>query len=148
MGPAAHTAHHDSVFVLRVRTDSLQHLRISLHFLVSRARSSAASSIQLLQYGIVFLLFPSFIHRYLYEFLYGWLISAYNRAECFLNEHHTAMELLKSKNKGTGAGKKGGQSGNGKSKRKKEKSNPRPYAKEIANCQAMQSMCGGYYKVT
>lgn len=58
------------------------------------------------------------------------------------------MELLKSKNKGTGAGKKGGQSGNGKSKRKKEKSNPRPYAKEIANCQAMQSMCGGYYKVT
>jgi len=87
-----------------------------------------------------------YIFWYLYEFLYGWLISAYNRAECFLNEHHSAMELLKSKNKGTGAGKKGGQSGNGKSKRKKEKSNPRPYAKEIANCQAMQSMCGGYYK--
>jgi len=57
------------------------------------------------------------------------------------------MELLKSKSKAAGTGKKGGQSSNGKSKRKKEKSNSRPYAKEIANCQAMQSMCGGYYKV-
>ena len=84
--------------------------------------------------------------RYLYEFLYGWLISAYNRAESFLLEHQSILELVKSKAKGAGSAKKGGQS-NAKSKKKKEKNNSRPYAKEIAYCQAIQSMCGGYYKV-
>jgi len=81
-----------------------------------------------------------YIFWYLYEFLYGWLISAYNRAECFLTEHQSAVEVSKSKNKAAG-----GASGK-KSKRKKDKSNARPYAKEIAHCQAMQSMCGGYFK--
>ncbi len=59
-------------------------------------------------------------------------------------------EYLKSKGKGPGAtNKKGGQSGNGKNKKKKERTaNARPYAKEIAYCQAVQSMCGGYYKVS
>ena len=58
-------------------------------------------------------------------------------------------EYQKSKGKGPGAtNKKGGQSGNGKNKKKKERTaNARPYAKEIAYCQAVQSMCGGYYKV-
>jgi hypothetical protein len=87
--------------------------------------------------------------RYLYEFLYGWLISAYNRAESFLTEHQSMAEYLKSKGKAASAtNKKGGQSGNGKNKKKKERSaTGRPYAKEIAYCQAVQSMCGGYYKV-
>ncbi|XP_057379154.1 N-alpha-acetyltransferase 35, NatC auxiliary subunit-like [Daphnia carinata] len=89
-----------------------------------------------------------YIFWYLYEFLYGWLISAYNRADSFLTEHQSMAEYLKSKGKGPGAtNKKGGQSGNGKSKKKKERAaNARPYAKEIAYCQAVQSMCGGYYK--
>lgn len=58
-------------------------------------------------------------------------------------------EYLKSKGKAANAtNKKGGQSGNGKNKKKKERSaTARPYAKEIAYCQAVQSMCGGYYKV-
>jgi hypothetical protein len=87
--------------------------------------------------------------RYLYEFLYGWLISAYNRADSFLTEHQSMAEYLKSKGKAANAtNKKGGQSGNGKNKKKKERSaTARPYAKEIAYCQAVQSMCGGYYKV-
>lgn len=57
-------------------------------------------------------------------------------------------EYLKAKAKATNpTNKKGGQ-GSGKSKKKKDKgANSRPYAKEIAYCQAMQSMCGGYYKV-
>ncbi len=64
-------------------------------------------------------------------------------------------EYLKSKAaKGPGgaAGKKGSQSSaSGKSakQKKKEKGSPaRPYAKDIAYCQAVQSMCGGYYKAS
>lgn len=88
--------------------------------------------------------------RYLYEFLYGWLISAYNRADLFLTEHHSMTEYLKSKGKGhSGPSKKAGLSGNVKNKKKKDRSsNTRSYARDIAYCQAVQSMCGGYYKVT
>ena len=57
--------------------------------------------------------------------------------------------------KGAGSGnKKGGQGSNagggGKGKKKKERSssNARTYARDIAYCQAVQSMCGGYFKVS
>ena len=57
--------------------------------------------------------------------------------------------------KGASSGnKKGGQGGNaggggGKGKKKKDRSssNARTYARDIAYCQAVQSMCGGYFKV-
>ena len=76
-------------------------------------------------------------------------MSAYNRADSFLSEHQSIAEYAKNKGKTQNAtNKKGGQSGNVKSKKKKERSaNGRPYAKDIAYCQAVQSMCGGYYKV-
>lgn len=96
---------------------------------------------------------PLAFFRYLYEFLYGWLISAYNRADSFLTEHQSMTEYLKNKAKASGgaANKKGNQSGGSKSAKhkKKDKNNTsRPYARDIAYCQAVQSMCGGYYKVS
>lgn len=101
--------------------------------------------------------FILFTPRYLYEFLYGWLISAYNRADTFLSEHQTMTDYMKTKAvKGASSGnKKGGQGGNasgggGKGKKKKDRStsNARTYARDIAYCQAVQSMCGGYFKVS
>lgn len=97
--------------------------------------------------------------RYLYEFLCGWLISAYNRAEAFLIEYQCISETLKSKTKLAGGAKKGGAGGGGGSgggvsggpsfskKKNKDRNHQRPYAREIAYCQALQSLCGGYYKV-
>ena len=160
LGPPPHAPHNDSVFILRFRAVSLQCLRVPLHLLVFFS--------VLLKYArhIFDSLFPSFLRpfRYLYEFLYGWLISAYNRADSFLTEHQSMTEYLKSKTpaKGTGStgGKKGGAQGGsssnsssaGKSAKKKKDKNGsstvRPYAKDIAYCQAVQSMCGGYYKAS
>lgn len=73
--------------------------------------------------------------RYLYEFLYGWLISSLTRADTFLAEQEMAI-----------AGVEGGKN---RSQRrvKLKKKRTRPYAREIALIQALQSMCGGYYKV-
>lgn len=71
--------------------------------------------------------------RYLFEFLYGWLTSALSRADSFLVENEIILELQKNK----GAIKK-------KSKYKKR---PRPYNRHIIYLQALQNMCGGYYKV-
>ena len=70
--------------------------------------------------------------RYLYEFLYGWLVSALSRADSFLME----QEAMAESHKGRGAKKN-------KSKKKKA----RPYGREIAMYQALQNLCGGYYKV-
>ncbi|XP_045447670.1 N-alpha-acetyltransferase 35, NatC auxiliary subunit [Melitaea cinxia] len=63
-----------------------------------------------------------YIFWYLYEFLYGWLLSALGRAE------------------GLAAERKDGK----KAVRKKKRS--RPYAREGLMCQVMQNMCGGYFK--
>lgn len=72
--------------------------------------------------------------RYLYEFLYGWLVSALTRADTFLIEQELIMEVQKTK----GTNKK-------KSKYKKK---TRPYNRDILYFQALQNMCGGYYKVS
>lgn len=69
----------------------------------------------------------------MYEFLYGWLVSALTRADSFLVEQELIGELQKSK-------------GNKKMKTKYKKK-PRPYNRDILFFQALQNMCGGYYKV-
>lgn len=74
-----------------------------------------------------------YIYWYLYEFLYGWLVSALTRADSFLVEQELINELQKGK-------------GNYK-KKAKHKKRPRPYSREIIIYQALQNMCGGYYKV-
>lgn len=73
-----------------------------------------------------------YIYWYLYEFLYGWLVSALTRADSFLVEQELITELQNSK-------------GN-KKKKTKNKKKPRPYNKDIIYFQALQHMCGGYYK--
>uniref|UniRef100_A0A6P7H787 Protein MAK10 homolog n=1 Tax=Diabrotica virgifera virgifera TaxID=50390 RepID=A0A6P7H787_DIAVI len=73
-----------------------------------------------------------YIYWYLYEFLYGWLISALSRADSFLLEN----EILHDVHKGKGATKK--------KPRNKKKS--RQYNRDIVYLQALQNMCGGYYK--
>ncbi|XP_018578871.1 N-alpha-acetyltransferase 35, NatC auxiliary subunit [Anoplophora glabripennis] len=73
-----------------------------------------------------------YIYWYLYEFLYGWLISALSRADSFLVENEILNELQKNK----GASKK----------KPKYKKKPRPYNRDIIYLQALQNMCGGYYK--
>ncbi|KAJ8981491.1 hypothetical protein NQ317_007017 [Molorchus minor] len=73
-----------------------------------------------------------YIYWYLYEFLYGWLISALSRADSFLVEN----EILNELQKGKGASKK----------KPKFKKKPRPYNRDIIYLQALQNMCGGYYK--
>ncbi|XP_012277568.1 N-alpha-acetyltransferase 35, NatC auxiliary subunit [Orussus abietinus] len=75
-----------------------------------------------------------YIFWYLYEFLYGWLVSAITRADSFLIE----QDIHNDAHKGRG-GKKS-------AKNKKKKSASRPYNAEILRYQAMQNICGGYYK--
>jgi len=73
--------------------------------------------------------------RYLYEFLYGWLVSSLSRADSFIMEQEAAKEMEKA----TGRSSK-------KSKTKK-KNRVRPYGREISMAQVLLNMCGGYYKV-
>ncbi|KAG7310892.1 hypothetical protein JYU34_003724 [Plutella xylostella] len=67
-----------------------------------------------------------YIYWYLYEFLFGWLVSALGRATSLAAEGVSRTD-----------GKKGGC-------RKKRRG--RPDARELLMCQIMQNMCGGYYK--
>lgn len=71
-----------------------------------------------------------YIFWYLYEFLYGWLVSSLSRADTFLTEQENLNDMSKAKRRN-------------KSKTKKKL---RPYAREITLYQALQNMCGGYYK--
>lgn len=73
-----------------------------------------------------------YIFWYLYQFLYGWLVSALTRADSFLAEQDYLNEQQKSKNKKTAKNKK--------------KKVTRPYNLEILMCQVLQYLCGGYYK--
>lgn len=73
-----------------------------------------------------------YIYWYLYEFLYSWLISALTRADSFLVENDLLNEAAKNK----GASKK----------KPKHKKKIRPFSKDITYYQALQNMCGGYYK--
>ncbi|XP_001658127.2 N-alpha-acetyltransferase 35, NatC auxiliary subunit isoform X2 [Aedes aegypti] len=73
-----------------------------------------------------------YIFWYLYQFLFGWIVSALTRADTFLVEQDYVAD-----NKGP----KGSQK-KPKVKKRKGKSD----GKEIIFNQAMQNMCGGYYK--
>ncbi|XP_006607214.1 N-alpha-acetyltransferase 35, NatC auxiliary subunit isoform X2 [Apis dorsata] len=75
-----------------------------------------------------------YIFWYLYEFLYGWLVSAITRANTFLMEQDVHNDAHK------------GRGGKKSAKNKKKKSTSRPYNLEILMYQAMQNICGGYYK--
>ena len=72
----------------------------------------------------------SYIYWYLYEFLYGWLLSSLSRAETYLAEESN------SKNKNKGNSKKG--------KFKASKA----YTREICIVQAEQNIAGGIFKVS
>lgn len=81
-----------------------------------------------------------YIFWYLYEFLYGWLVSAITRADTFIMEQDIQNESRAINQKG--------RSGKKSAKNKKKKATPRPYYLEILMYQAMQNICGGFYKVT
>lgn len=69
-----------------------------------------------------------FIYWYLFEFLFGWLISALSRADSYLEINNKETNKLQKKNK--------------TNKKKKY----RCHALEIMHYQALQNMCGGYFK--
>nr|KAF7417202.1 hypothetical protein H0235_011733 [Vespula pensylvanica] len=75
-----------------------------------------------------------YIFWYLHEFLYAWLVSAITRADTFLTEQDVHNDTHK------------GRGGKKSAKNKKKKSTPRPHHLEILMYQAMQNICGGYYK--
>ncbi|XP_017799138.1 PREDICTED: N-alpha-acetyltransferase 35, NatC auxiliary subunit [Habropoda laboriosa] len=75
-----------------------------------------------------------YIFWYLYECLYGWLVSAISRASMFFMQ----QDLHNDTHKGRG-GKKS-------AKNRKKKSTSSTYGLEILMYQAMQNICGGYYK--
>ncbi|XP_064460377.1 N-alpha-acetyltransferase 35, NatC auxiliary subunit-like [Ornithodoros turicata] len=72
-----------------------------------------------------------YIFWYLYEFLYGWMISALSRADTFLMEQEARAEQLK---------------GGRNIKKNKRKKKTCPHSREIFINQALQNLCGGYYK--
>ncbi|XP_027221499.1 N-alpha-acetyltransferase 35, NatC auxiliary subunit isoform X1 [Penaeus vannamei] len=74
-----------------------------------------------------------YVYWYLYEFVYVWLVSALSRADAMLLEQDGYDT-----NKG-----KSGRSSKNKNRNKKKH---RPYGKEITYYQALQHLCGGYYK--
>lgn len=74
-----------------------------------------------------------YVFWYLYEFLFGWVISALTRADSFLLEQECITEQFKSLSRG-------------QKKTKLKKKKMKPYGREIMFNQAMQNMAGGYYK--
>ncbi|KFM79599.1 N-alpha-acetyltransferase 35, NatC auxiliary subunit, partial [Stegodyphus mimosarum] len=74
----------------------------------------------------------SYIFWYLYEFLYGWMVSALSRANSFLNEQDIKADQFLQKGRNT--------------KRNKKKKRVQPHKREIILNQALQNLCGGYYK--
>lgn len=77
----------------------------------------------------------AYIYWYLYEFLYGWLLSSLSRAEAYIAEAETVVNGDKSGKKAT------------KNKTKGNKSKSKAYTKEILLIQAEQNLAGGYFKV-
>lgn len=75
-----------------------------------------------------------YIFWYLYEFLFGWVVSALTRADSFLTQ-----DALQNGTHADGSKKS-------KEKKKKNRGPLKPYASEILLNQALQNMCGGYYK--
>ncbi|XP_030757541.1 N-alpha-acetyltransferase 35, NatC auxiliary subunit [Sitophilus oryzae] len=72
-----------------------------------------------------------YIYWYLYECIYSWLISTLSRADTLLQE--TAGNVAN--------GGKGRRSKSAKAARR-----PRPHAKDALKLQALQQLCGGYFK--
>ena len=80
--------------------------------------------------------FP-YLYWYLYELLYPWLTTCLHKADSHLQEYEQYLEnqskaqsKTRKKNKNSGKNKK-----------------PRPYMKELTNCQAFATLCSGYFKV-
>lgn len=73
------------------------------------------------------------LHRYLYEFLFGWIISALTRADSFLFEQECISDQYKNLSRG-------------QKKTKLKKKKMKPYGRECMFTQALQNICGGYYK--
>uniref|UniRef100_T1JNY4 Protein MAK10 homolog n=1 Tax=Strigamia maritima TaxID=126957 RepID=T1JNY4_STRMM len=71
-----------------------------------------------------------YVFWYLFEFLYGWMVSALSRADSFLLEQETYIEQQKGRS----------------AKKKNKKKKLRPHGREITLYQAYQNLCGGYYK--
>ncbi|GAB0100544.1 N-alpha-acetyltransferase 35, NatC auxiliary subunit homolog [Sergentomyia squamirostris] len=77
-----------------------------------------------------------YIFWYLYEFLFGWIVSALTRAESFLVDQDCIVDPGKASTSAAKTSRKT------KSKKKKGK----PYFREILYNQALQNVCGGFYK--
>ncbi|XP_069160912.1 N-alpha-acetyltransferase 35, NatC auxiliary subunit isoform X2 [Procambarus clarkii] len=75
-----------------------------------------------------------YVYWYLYEFVYVWLVSALSRADAMLLEQD-GYDTNKS-----------GKSGRSSKNKNRNKKKHRPYGKEITYNQALQHLCGGYYK--
>ncbi|XP_017303933.1 uncharacterized protein LOC103520226, partial [Diaphorina citri] len=91
-----------------------------------------------------------YIYWYLYEFLYAWLISALTRADNFLVEQEMLNEVQSAAAQhGAGAVQTGGKraAGGGKKSKGKSRKKSRAATREIVMYQALQNMCGGYFKV-
>lgn len=75
-----------------------------------------------------------YIYWYLYECIYGWLISTLSRADSLLQEawNGTAGNTTS----------KGGR----RQKPNKAARRPRPHARDAIRLQALQQLCGGYFK--
>ncbi|XP_055689664.1 N-alpha-acetyltransferase 35, NatC auxiliary subunit homolog [Lutzomyia longipalpis] len=75
-----------------------------------------------------------YIFWYLYEFLFGWIVSSLTRAESFLLDQDCIVDQSK-------------QASNSKSRKaKSKKKKAKPYFREILYNQALQNVCGGFYK--
>lgn len=75
-------------------------------------------------------------NRYLYECIYGWLISTLSRADSLLQEAWNGTATAP-------PGSKGGR----RQKPNKAAKRPRPHARDAVRLQALQQLAGGYFKV-
>ncbi|XP_055936174.1 N-alpha-acetyltransferase 35, NatC auxiliary subunit-like [Argiope bruennichi] len=73
-----------------------------------------------------------YLFWYLYEFLYGWMVSSLSRANNFLTEQENKADQMFQKGRNN--------------KRSKKKKRIQPHRREIILNQALQNLCGGYYK--
>lgn len=124
MGPLSLSPRYVNVSSLRIGTRTIQHTRVLVCVLVSVKKSDKRDE----KYNPL-----ENPHRYLYEFLFGWIVSALTRADSFLLEQECFSEQFKNLSKGQK-----------KSKLKKKKM--KPYGRELMFTQALQNVCGGYYK--
>jgi hypothetical protein len=81
----------------------------------------------------------SIVHRYLYEFLFGWTISALTRADSLVTEQEALSESLSLQSQKSKGGKKPAKS--------KKPRRVRPYIRDLQYIEGLRELCGGYYKV-